>query len=1024
MRVLPKNRHGLAAALVLGGLLFAAAALGGEAKPPALPSVQALADQVPCTVDFFEVDGHAAFLLRPKENAESDAAPWVWYAPVLGHPRPDHAWMLRQWLDKGIAMAGVDVGESFGSPKGRAIYTALWETLVKRYGMSSKPCLLPQSRGGLMLYNWAAENPGRVSCVAGIYTVCDLTSYPGTAKACGAYGLSEAELQARLAEHNPVERLKPLAEAEVPILHVHGDADTVVPLEQNSAELARRYRKLGGPVQLIVVPGKGHQVCPEFFQRQELVDFVIAHCTSETRVGSTASAKQWHTQPTVVELYVSPDGDDAASGTRERPLRTLLAARDAIRKLRTQKPGAATIWLTPGRYTQGATLTFDANDSGTPGAPLTIRALPDGGVVLDGGVALEANAFRLVEDDETLQRLPEKARGHVWAADLGKLGKQQLFEGSPLSPQLSVSGRMLRLARWPNKGYAHIGKLHQQGAVYAHGRTKGSPPSYSQENPVGAIFSPREPASPAWAEEFARTQEIYVQGFLSYDWYKTTDKVARIEGERIQLLAYYRYPVAATHEKIPRRFRLLSVLGELDSPGEWYFDKQTQQLLLWPPEPIQATTSISVWSTGTLIDIRDAAHVIVRGLTLESCRGVPIRIAGGTGNLVAGCTIRNCGGGVQIAGGTKNGVVGCDVVDVGGSHIAIDGGTANPREITPAGNYAENNHLTQTAHDGERGVRIRGVGNVFRHNLIHGFLGQAIVYGGNDHLIELNEIYNVGIEEGDGGASYCGAAMWSYGNVLRHNFYHHLICIPQAHPRGGLYLDDFDAGETVYGNVFYKAAHRAVLINHGAANHVDNNLFVRCYIGVYNTSALSAQARETAKQYDSGELRRGDKMDYVWRAEQVVGQEGWNKPPWSTKYPLFAKVMNADPYLPLECRFVNNVFCENDHRFQYRIGYGDDGVADIRQAKGIHLENNVDVPLAAFVDPASLDLRLRPESPVPAGMQPIPFERIGLYLDQYRTVMPEKAKYRREVAERFESTPSYDPRAVYDPDTINDVLYP
>jgi pimeloyl-ACP methyl ester carboxylesterase len=203
--------------------------------------------------------------------------PWVWYAPVIGHPNPTHAWMLRQWLDKGIAMAGVDVGESFGSPAGRKVFSALWETLTSRYGMSKQPCLLPQSRGGLMLYNWAAENPSRVGCIAGIYTVCDLRSYPGIDRACGAYGLSAAELETRLAEHNPIERLAPLAKAGVPIFHIHGDADSVVPLERNAGELARRYRALGGQVRLVVVPGKGHQVCDEFFHCQELVDFIVAH---------------------------------------------------------------------------------------------------------------------------------------------------------------------------------------------------------------------------------------------------------------------------------------------------------------------------------------------------------------------------------------------------------------------------------------------------------------------------------------------------------------------------------------------------------------------------------------------------------------------------------------------------------------------------------------------------------------------------------------------------------------------------
>jgi predicted esterase len=90
-------------------------------------------------------------------------------------------------------------------------------------------------------------------------------------------------LEAHLADHNPIQRLAPLAQAGVPILHIHGDADTVVPLEKNAGELARRYRALGGEVRLIVVPGKGHQVCDEFFHCQELVDFVAKHSTSDIK---------------------------------------------------------------------------------------------------------------------------------------------------------------------------------------------------------------------------------------------------------------------------------------------------------------------------------------------------------------------------------------------------------------------------------------------------------------------------------------------------------------------------------------------------------------------------------------------------------------------------------------------------------------------------------------------------------------------------------------------------------------------
>ena len=65
-------------------------------------------------------------LFCPKDKKETEAMPWVWYAPTLpGLPGPEEKWMFQKFLDAGIAIAGIDVGESFGSPSGRAIYSSL-----------------------------------------------------------------------------------------------------------------------------------------------------------------------------------------------------------------------------------------------------------------------------------------------------------------------------------------------------------------------------------------------------------------------------------------------------------------------------------------------------------------------------------------------------------------------------------------------------------------------------------------------------------------------------------------------------------------------------------------------------------------------------------------------------------------------------------------------------------------------------------------------------------------------------------
>lgn len=225
----------------------------------------------------FKVAGQAAFVIMPMKADEKTPVPWVWYAPTFPNlPEARENWMFEKFLAAGIAIAGVDVGESYGSPKGRAVYSAFYKELVNNRNFAPRAALLARSRGGLMLYNWAAENPEAVACIAGIYPVCDLRSYPGLDKACGAYGLTRAELEEQLDKHNPVARLAPLAKAGVPIFHIHGDFDRTVPLKDNSEEVAQRYEKLGGKMELKIATGQGHNLWDGFFQCQELVDFVIA----------------------------------------------------------------------------------------------------------------------------------------------------------------------------------------------------------------------------------------------------------------------------------------------------------------------------------------------------------------------------------------------------------------------------------------------------------------------------------------------------------------------------------------------------------------------------------------------------------------------------------------------------------------------------------------------------------------------------------------------------------------------------
>ena len=104
----------------------------------------------------FEIAGQPAFVILPSvDDRQPGPLPWVWYAPTLGKNLPGklEVWMFSRFLKQGIAIAGIDVGESFGNPEGRDGFQALYEELTKNRGFGTKPVLLARSRGGLMLYN-------------------------------------------------------------------------------------------------------------------------------------------------------------------------------------------------------------------------------------------------------------------------------------------------------------------------------------------------------------------------------------------------------------------------------------------------------------------------------------------------------------------------------------------------------------------------------------------------------------------------------------------------------------------------------------------------------------------------------------------------------------------------------------------------------------------------------------------------------------------------------------------------------
>ncbi len=223
----------------------------------------------------FQVAGRACLVVKPKEAATG--RPWIWRTEFFGHePQGDLALLERGWH-----VAYLDAKNMYGAPKAIALMEAFHAHMTKELGLAQRVVLEGFSRGGLYAFNYAAAHPQKVAALYLDAPVLDIRSWPGKKReskewreCLAVYGLTEETVAAF--KGGPLDNIAAVAKAGVPILSVCGGADKTVPLEENTAVLERRYRELGGTIQVIVKDGVDHH--PHSLKDPALiVDFLVKH---------------------------------------------------------------------------------------------------------------------------------------------------------------------------------------------------------------------------------------------------------------------------------------------------------------------------------------------------------------------------------------------------------------------------------------------------------------------------------------------------------------------------------------------------------------------------------------------------------------------------------------------------------------------------------------------------------------------------------------------------------------------------
>ncbi|MCX6132335.1 MAG: right-handed parallel beta-helix repeat-containing protein [Ignavibacteriales bacterium] len=729
-------------------------------------------------------------------------------------------------------------------------------------------------------------------------------------------------------------------------------------------------------------------------------------------------------QPRV--FYVAPTGDDSWSGllaTSNRnltdgPFATFTRVRDAIRELKQREglpAGGVTVRVRGGLYRLSRSLSLSTEDSGTKNAPLVWEAYTGEEVVLTGGK--DIGGFHPVTDPSVLNRIDPNYRKKIVVTDLKAQGIDQYGEISQRGSagmELFFKGARMALARWPNKEWLLIADVPQTG-------TKRFNEGLEREKrfnnvPVGRHYG-RITYDGDRPKRWSSENEIYLHGYWTWDWSDAFQKVKSIDTISSEITLqepHHHYGYTKN-----QRYYFLNILEELDSPGEWYIDRKHGLLYFWPPDAMtEGSSSVSMLEE-PIVSLDSTSFITLARFTFEQGRSSGVVVKGGSHNLIAGCTLRFLGNeAVTIDGGTENGVQSCDLYNLSLAAIRLKGG--DRRTLVPGNNFAVNNHIhhySSWVRTGQYAVFVDGVGAKVQHNVIHDAPFEAIYLRGNDHLIEFNEVYRVCQESGDAGALHTGRDWTWRGNVIRYNYFHHLLG-PGLHGVMAVYLDDWASGFTVYGNVFYKSG-RSAMIGGGRDNTVENNIFIECAPSVH----LDARGLSWAGYFFNG--------TQPLLFEELRSMK-YQEPPYSTRYPELLTLDKGNPAFPLNNKVIRNIsyggrwidfYDSNAFDFSV-VTMRDNLIADTaicrRQQKdqkgwdtyyldidrkdGYVLYTSADQGIKeefrqntfitgdpGFENLARNDFRLKSSSRAFAlGFKPLPIDKIGLYKDSFRRIVPDR----------------------------------
>lgn len=491
-------------------------------------------------------------------------------------------------------------------------------------------------------------------------------------------------------------------------------------------------------------------------------------------------------------LYVAVNGQDTHPGTKEQPLASLAAARDAART-----SGAHRVVVLPGDYFLSKTFELDARDNG-----LTIEAGAGGLVTLYGGTLV--NGWR--RDGEKF-----------WCADL-----PGVKEGTWDFRTLVVNGRMPDRARLPESGtFLHKSVFDVRWLSSVGGGWERKP---TDDELKTLLYDPHD-LTPMLEVKNAEVRVYHM-------WDESMVGVATNDTQRHAL-------IFSTPAKSPagafgvKKYVIFNTREGLTRPGQWYLDRAAGRVIYWPlPDEDMTKAKVVAPRLERVIGISGTAkqsveRLTLRGLTIQATTTPlkpggfgafaydgALRVERATNCALEKLDIANVGGQAIVAQQvTALHISDCQIHQIGACGIKADG-----VDVLVARNHIHHigQHypsavaLSVSSHDlTKKGFRVY-------RNEIHDTPYSGVIGSGGNHVFEENLIYRVMREMQDGGAIYGGMA----NCVLRGNIVRDVVKMGEGYGVSSYYLDEGARDCIVERNV-------SLGVERPTHNHIARNLIIR-----------------------------------------------------------------------------------------------------------------------------------------------------------------------------------------------------